>query len=87
MRRIVFDFRTPHWTKWGVIVFCEAVDREQQIADATGPKAVVEIVEDRDATPEEIAKHEVYQAWLNRWLAAAKTASAGRHMAHPWTTS
>lgn len=84
MMRTVFDFQTPTWTKWGVVVFAaDAADRDVQIRDITGPDADVTITEERQATAAEVAAHEKYQAWAARWLKAAKTGSAGRHIANP----
>lgn len=76
------------WTKWGVIVFSESPqDRDRQIRELTGADSgitpIIHITDEREATADEVAKHLKYQAWLERWLAAAKTATAGRHMANP----
>jgi hypothetical protein len=84
MTRVVFDFRTPTWTKWGVVIFAsDAADRDRQMRQIGGDSAVIEIADEREATPADLARYAEYQRWSQGWQAAAKTASAGRPIASP----
>jgi len=83
MTRTLFDFRAPNWIKFGVVVYAtDVTDRDKQIQAIAGD-ATVTITEERPATAREVERHAVYVAWLAKWMEAARTGQAGRHMAHP----
>lgn len=83
MRRIVFDVRSPNWLKYGVVIFVASDEERDLCITEAFPQGAVTITSDRPATDLEVSRHAAYKAWEKRWLEAAKTATAGRHMANP----
>lgn len=79
MIRVVFDFETPTWTKWGVVVFAADEDSvAAAIREESGEGADVAIREQRQATDAEVALMERSKAWQLKWRQAAANGSAGR---------
>jgi hypothetical protein len=84
MTKTVFDFSTPTWMKWGVVVYAnDTADRDRQIAEIAGGSATVTITSERAASDAEVARYRAYRQWGEEWRAKAATGEAGRHMAHP----
>lgn len=83
MRRVVFDVRSPTWTKFGVVVFVASDEDFAAYLVEQYPGGVATVTSDRPATAQELTRRAEYDAWQARWQDAARLGRAGWHMAHP----